>query len=88
MFVKFSLGEVVITPGALDTFAEIEYGKCLSRHVTGDWGDLCDEDKQTNEIALNEGLRLFSSYIINGNKLWIITEWDRSATTLLLPSEY
>ncbi len=72
--------------------------KSLERHKTGDWGDLEDEDKETNEDALiNEG-RVFSSYLlseevkkeisVNEEKIWIITEWDRSETTILFPSEY
>lgn len=62
----------------------------LGRHVVGDWGDLSDDDKMLNERALNHGDgRLMSSYEIASDlKIWIITEWDRSVTTLLLPSEY
>jgi len=61
----------------------------LQRHLNGDWGDLCDEDRRSNDAALKNGDRLFSSYRITPDlKLWIITEWDRSITTLLLPSEY
>jgi len=61
----------------------------LQRHLNGDWGDLCDEDRRSNDAALKNGDRLFSSYRITPDlKLWIITEWDRSVTTLLLPSEY
>jgi len=61
----------------------------LRRHLDGDWGDLCDEDRRSNDVALKNGDRLFSSYRVSDDlKLWIITEWDRSVTTLLLPSEY
>lgn len=63
----------------------------LNRHLTGDWGDICDEDKLSNEQALQYGERLFSAYEIDAGdqkKLWIITERDRSVTTMLLPSEY
>jgi len=62
----------------------------LKRHVCGDWGDLCKEDKAENEFALKEGnLRIFSAYESNGlPKIWIITEADRSATTTLFPEEY
>lgn len=62
----------------------------LRRHLHGDWGDLCDGDWQLNDAALTSGEdRLFSSYQVTPDlKLWIITEWDRSVTTLLLPSEY
>lgn len=60
----------------------------LAKHLSGDWGDLCEDDKKENEFSLKNGYRLFSSYIINGEKLWIITEWDRSVTTFLTPGEY
>ena len=61
----------------------------LTRHITGNWGDLDDHDKAENDYALNRPLRLFSQYSLsNGQPLWIITEADRSATTFLLPEEY
>jgi len=61
----------------------------IHRHLSGDWGDLCSEDRRSNNAALLHGDRLFSSYEINPDlRRWIITEWDRSATTLLLPDEY
>lgn len=61
----------------------------LDQHVHGDWGDLCDEDKQSNELALKNGGRLLSVYRLRtGSKIWIITEWDRSVTTVLLPEDY
>ena len=61
----------------------------LSRHLRGDWGDLCPEDKTENELSLKHGFRLLSSYPVSETeKLWIITEADRSVTTLLLPAEY
>lgn len=63
--------------------------KSFSRHATGDWGDMCEEDKAYNDYALEHGERLFSSYNYNEDtKIWIITEWDRSATTILFPEEY
>jgi len=89
--IKFQLGQVVATPGALDAFQGTGQSpnEFLSRHVSGDWGDLCDEDKQTNEDALNYGGRIFSAYhLSNGEKVWVITEADRSSTCVLLPSEY
>ncbi len=62
---------------------------CLRRHNNGDWGDLCKEDKQANDYALTHDERLLSSYLFQGSeKVWIITEWDRSATTVLFPEEY
>jgi hypothetical protein len=66
----------------------------LSRHVSGDWGDMCEEDKQANERALEDGSRIFSSYVLTtGEKLWVITEAEddqgrRAASTILKPSEY
>lgn len=78
------------TPGAISLLEENNKAasELLDRHVSGDWGDLCEDDKQLNEAALKEGSRLFSSYTLGEGKLWIITEADRSSTTLLLPSEY
>lgn len=91
---KFQLGQMVMTSGIA---AEIEANpafrrhvlESLARHVTGDWGDLCNEDKQENEYSLTRHLRLLSSYEEDGfKKIWIITEADRSATTVLFPEEY
>ncbi len=87
----FELGQLVATPGALRALQEAEQSPTafLDRHVTGDWGELGDADKQANERALREGLRIHSAYTTSaGVKLWVITEADRSATTMLLPSEY
>lgn len=87
----FPLGRVVATPGALEALAEagIDPTKLLDRHIVGDWGELCEEDWQGNEFSLNRGFRLLSNYPLpDGQKLWIITEADRSVTTLLLASEY
>jgi hypothetical protein len=88
---KFSLGQIVATPGALEVFEKTGQSptEFLSIHNTGNWGDLCDEDKQTNEQSLVDGGRIFSAYHLNdGTKIWIITEADRSSTCVLLPSEY
>jgi len=88
----FSLGQVVATPGALSALGDEGIGSeaLLKRHVTGDWGDLSEEDRRENELSLKEGFRILSAYRLprTGVKLWIITEADRSATTLLLPDEY
>jgi hypothetical protein len=88
----FPLGQIVSTPGALQALrAEGMNGlELLHRHVTGDWGDLCDADKRENELSVKEGFRILSAYQLPryGVKLWIITEADRSVTTFLLPSEY
>lgn len=84
------LGRVVATPGALKVLSDAgEHPfRYLSRHATGDWGELCTFDHQQNGIALREGLRVFSSYETPAGRLWVITEADRSATTILLPEEY
>ena len=88
----FSLGQTVSTPGALEALkAEGSNGlEFLSRHVSGDWGDLCEDDRRENDLSVKEGFRILSAYRLpcTGVKLWIITEADRSATTFLLPSEY
>src|SRR5215213_8969580 len=88
---RFDLGQMVATPGAMEA---MERGlhippEFLLRHKHGDWGDLGPDDLAENERALREGSRLFSRYHTRRNDgLWIITEWDRSVTTLLLPEEY
>jgi hypothetical protein len=88
---RFSLGQVVGTPGAIEALEASKQSPAefLNRHVVGDWGDVCEEDRQANDDALLHGERLLSSYrTSSGTKLWIITEADRSATTILLPDEY
>lgn len=87
----FGLGQVVGTPGALRALEDAGQHpvELLARHVTGDWGDLCDEDRAENELSVEQGFRVFSAYKLRtGAKVWVITEWDRSATTILLPEEY
>ncbi len=87
----FPAGQIVATPGALSLLEQANKSPLdfLSRHLRGDWGDLCQEDKTENELSLKQGVRLLSSYRVSGGQtLWIITEADRSATTLLLPDEY
>ena len=88
---KFSLGHLVATPGALEALKESATGfiPYIRQHQRGDWGDVCPEDKAENELSLKKGLRLLSAYTLPGGcKIWIITEADRSATTVLLPEEY
>jgi hypothetical protein len=88
---KFSLGQVVATPGALDALETAGQApqELLARHLRCDWGDLVQEDIEANNRALEDGSRLFSAYNLNdGTRLWLITEADRSATTFLLPAEY
>ncbi len=85
------LGQIVGTPGALDALIEAEQhpAELLLRHETGDWGQLDDEDKHENDLSVEKGFRIVSAYKLNtGIKVWVITEWDRSATTILLPDEY
>ncbi len=88
---RFALGQLVMTPGAQRVMQHAGHSpvEFLLRHAHGDWGTLDEEDRQENERALVEGSRLFSAYETRTKeRLWIITEWDRSATTLLLPEEY
>ena len=89
---RFSPGQVVMTIGVDELVRQgrLNPVPCLRRHLHGDWGDLSDDDRRLNDAALKSGDdRLFSSYQVTPDlKLWIITEWDRSVTTLLLPSEY
>ncbi|HEY6803710.1 MAG TPA: hypothetical protein VI306_09040 [Pyrinomonadaceae bacterium] len=87
----FSLGQIFITLGAqeaLEIASETPI-QFLRRHMSADWGEVCDDDAKENELSLKEGFRLLSAYrTVKGEKIWIITEADRSATTILLPSEY
>ncbi len=88
---RFHLGHVVATPGALMALEESgeQPSDFLRRHATGDWGDLSEEDREENELSLVHGFRLLSAYTLGTKvKLWVITEADRSVTTLLLPEEY
>ena len=86
---KFLLGQLVATPNALASVPNDEILLALSRHVRGDWGTLDKEDWDSNEQALKHGGRLFSQYhTIQSVKFWIITECDRSVTTVLLPKDY
>jgi hypothetical protein len=91
-----SLGRVFAAPGAVEALQKASQTatEFLQRHVSGDWGELCEEDRQANEQSLIDGSRLLSSYrTSNGEKMWIITEATddsgrRAATTILLPGEY
>jgi hypothetical protein len=87
----FALGQLVATPGALEKIQEAEQSplELIARHVTGDWGELDEEDRNENKLSLEKGYRILSAYILrSGVKVWVITEADRSVTTVLLPSEY
>jgi len=86
---KFPLGRTMATPGALEAIPPAEMRRAMQRHAAGDWGDCCPDDWAENELSLREGFRLFSVYhTAAGRKFWIITEADRSVTTVLLPEEY
>lgn len=89
--IRFTLGRLVATPGALDALARTGENplRYLARHATGDWGEVDADDQAANDQALVDGERLLSAYrLTDGTRLWIITEADRSASTLLLPEEY
>lgn len=88
---RLPLGQLVATPAAVAALsaAGVSVYLLLNRHACGDWGELSDEDRQQNELAITMNQRVLSSYLLgNGQKIWIITEWDRSATTVLLPDDY
>ena len=85
---KFPLGQIVITPNALQSISPAEINDGLSRHARGDWGHVCRDDAALNDQALLQGDRLLSAYGEGENRFWIITESDRSATTILLPEDY
>ena len=87
----FSLGQVVATPAALAALEKAGQApqEFLSRHIRGEWGDVCEEDRRENEFSVERGFRLLSSYRTHaGAKLYVITEADRRVTTILLPEEY
>ena len=84
------LGRIVATPGAIVVIAEAgeDPRVLLARHASGDWGDLDEDDRRENEWSLKHGWRILSSFPVGGKTIWIITEADRSVTTILLPEEY
>ena len=91
MNTQFSLGQVLATPGAIQALNENgqDAMEFLNRHQRGDWGCLSDEDKRENDFSVEKELRIFSAYkLTDDTKIWLITEADRSATTILLPEEY
>ena len=86
---KFPLGQIVATTHATEVLSPWDILNGIIRHHSGDWGEVCEEDRQENELALAQGFRLMSIYKSgNGITFWIITEWDRSITTVLLPEDY
>jgi hypothetical protein len=88
---QFNLGRILITPGAAEAFEESGQmpNEFLNRHARGDWGDLSEDDRLENEFSVIEGLRILSAYRTTMDvTVWVITEADRSRTTILLPDEY
>lgn len=86
---RFLPGQVVITPGALAVLSPEAVRTALARHLAGDWGEVDEHDAAENELSLEQGFRLLSAYRDGPDrKFWIITEADRSVTTILLPEEY
>lgn len=87
--VQFEVGQIRATPAALESIDPDDFFNCLVRHMAGDWGDVCEEDWKANDEAVDCYARILSSYHDRRNvKFWIITEADRSATTILLPQDY
>jgi len=87
----FPAGHLVATPGAIALLESnhVPIMGLVARHLAGDWGEaLCEEDRHANDTALKVGTRILSAYRVGKEKVWIITEWDRSATTVLLPEDY
>ena len=82
----FPLGQIVATPGAMAL--EVDFIPYLALHQRGSWGDVCQEDWQENDLSVKEGFRILSAYETGNGRIWIITEHDRSCTTVLLPEEY
>ena len=86
---RFTLGRLAITQGALDALTGEDIANAIKRHATGEWGELDKHDREMNDQALKKGGRILSQYRSEADeKFWVITEADRSATTILLPSEY
>lgn len=88
---RFELGEIVLTREAVFSLEirERHWSQLIARHVEGDWGDIDDHDKMENEQSADQGGgRIFSAYNIDDGRFYVITEWDRSVTTVLLPDEY
>ena len=86
---KFRLGRIVATPNALLRLTQDDITAAIRRHQAGDWGELCADDRRENELSLQQGYRLFSVYrSVQGVRFYVITEADRSVTTVLLPEDY
>ena len=88
---KFGLGKLVITPAARESLEESDEEAMffITRHANGDWGVVSDQDGRRNDEAVRDGDRILSAYVLlNDVRIWVITEWDRSVTTVLLPEDY
>jgi hypothetical protein len=86
---KFRLGHIVATPNALSWLGQDDILAGIQRHQAGDWGDVPEEDREENELSLQQGFRLLSVYHSSQRvTFWIITEADRSSTTVLMPEDY
>jgi hypothetical protein len=85
---RFPLGQFVITRAAADRLTPEEIAEGIVRHAGGDWGDISPDDAAENELSVREGFRLLSAYGRGDRRFWVITEADRSATTVLLPEDY
>lgn len=86
--ISFPLGDIVITANAQSILTGIQIVNGLARHASGVWGDVSEEDAHANDEALRQGLRILSVYGQGDRRFWIITEADRSLTTILMPSDY
>jgi len=86
----FPLGQIVATPSAISLLKKLSTDprELLIKHATGDWTEMEQEDQESNESAIQHACRVFSAYTLSDNKFWVITEADRSSTTVLLPEEY
>ena len=87
-YVRFPYGRIAATRRVIDELDGLTISRLLTRHLHCDWGDICDEDWNRNDHAVKSGGRLLSAYIVAGEKVFIITEWDRSVTTILFADEY
>lgn len=86
--VRFPYGRLVATRRVIDELDGLTISRLLTRHLHCDWGDICDEDWNRNDHAVKNGERLLSAYLVADEKVFIITEWDRSVTTILFADEY
>jgi hypothetical protein len=85
---RFPLGQLVITSHANERLTPEEIADGITRHARGDWGDVSPADAAENDLSLREGFRLLSAYGKGDRRFWVLTEADRSATTVLLPEDY